>query len=269
MIAQQASKSNRTCIYHAYLYYMQHLDNNTYITTFYYLHAGSVIGFTDLGKVNNQLKAFERVLSGEREGDYEVANSMLVFMVRGLFSQLQYPYVQFPCTSLCGDQMFEPFWEAVVRLERNGFRVMGLVCDGLAANRRLFTMHGGSFTYKTANPYSADNRFIYFFSDPPHLIKTVRNAWANPKRPMWLSSIIHSYVYMYISYTPCINFCFNNGKEIGWSHLVNLYHMNRPKTDTPGLAMVPKLRYEHIYLTSYSKMRVDLAAQVYNYYKFL
>ena len=35
----------------------------------------------------------------------------------------------------------------------------------------------------------------------------------------------------------------------------------------PGLSLVPKLKYEHIYLTSFSKMRVDLAAQVmYNNY---
>lgn len=33
-------------------------------------------------------------------------------------------------------------------------------------------------------------------------------------------------------------------------------------TDTPGLALVHKLKYEHIYLTSFSKMRVDLAVQV-------
>ena len=30
-----------------------------------------------------------------------------------------------------------------------------------------------------------------------------------------------------------------------------------------SLSLVPKLKYEHIYLTSFSKMRVDLAAQVY------
>ena len=33
-------------------------------------------------------------------------------------------------------------------------------------------------------------------------------------------------------------------------------------TETPGLSMVPKLKYEHIRLTSFSKMRVDLAAEV-------
>ena len=29
-----------------------------------------------------------------------------------------------------------------------------------------------------------------------------------------------------------------------------------------GLSLLPKLKYEHVYLTSFSKMRVDLAAQV-------
>ena len=33
-------------------------------------------------------------------------------------------------------------------------------------------------------------------------------------------------------------------------------------TATPGLSLVPKIKYEHVYLTSFSKMRVDLAAQV-------
>ena len=31
---------------------------------------------------------------------------------------------------------------------------------------------------------------------------------------------------------------------------------------TPGLSILPKLKWEHIELNSYSKMRVDLASQV-------
>ena len=34
--------------------------------------------------------------------------------------------------------MFHVFWKAVGRLERIGFKVFGLTCDGLSANRRLF-----------------------------------------------------------------------------------------------------------------------------------
>lgn len=37
------------------------------------------------------------------------------------------------------------------------------------------------------------------------------------------------------------------------------------KWDAPGLTCLPKLKYEHTALTSFSKMRVDLAAQVYMY----
>lgn len=53
-----------------------------------------------------------------------------------------------------------------------------------------------------------------------------------------------------------------NGKEISWKHLEDLYHRDSgADTEAPGLAMVPKLKYEHIHLSSFSKMRVDLAAQ--------
>ena len=36
-----------------------------------------------------------------------------------------------------------------------------------------------NMTYKVANIYADEKRYIYFISDPPHLIKTVRNCWAS------------------------------------------------------------------------------------------
>ena len=48
-----------------------------------------------------------------------------------------------------------------------------------------------------------------------------------------------------------------DGQHIKWSHLAQLYHRNWGKT---GLVLVPKLKYEHVHLTAFSKMRVDLAA---------
>ena len=54
-----------------------------------------------------------------------------------------------------------------------------------------------------------------------------------------------------------------NGNTIEWKHVVDLYHRNAGMvTQTPGLSIVPKLKYEHIHLNNFSKMRVDLAAQV-------
>ena len=71
-------------------------------------------------------------------------------------------------------------------------------------------------------------------------------------------SSIRLFMYKYFTFIQC------NGKDISWSHLVKLYQVNR--SETPGLALIPKLKYEYINLTSYSKMRVDLAAQVSDIY---
>ena len=41
---------------------------------------------------------------------------------------------------------------------------------------------------------------------------------------------------------------------------MNRYY--KETTEAVGLRLVPKLKYEHVHLTTFSKMRVDLAAQV-------
>ena len=48
---------------------------------------------------------------------------MLMFMVRGLCTNLEYPYVQFPCSVLKADLMYRPTTEAIYRLERLGLKV--------------------------------------------------------------------------------------------------------------------------------------------------
>ena len=48
------------------------------------------------------------------------------------------------------------------------------------------------------------------------------------------------------------------GKNISWQHLRTLYQAKRSN----GLYLLKKLSKEHIDLSSYSRMRVDLAAEV-------
>lgn len=90
---------------------------------FYKKHSGDLVGFTNLGDVNNHLLAFERSLELDHPAEGSLAKSMMTFMVRGLFSSLRFPYAHFPCTSITGDLMFQPFWEAVYHLERMGLKV--------------------------------------------------------------------------------------------------------------------------------------------------
>ena len=136
-----------------------------------------------LGEVNNHLIEYEQSILDE-PSQQKLANSMMVIMVRGLFSRLEFPYVQFPCKAVTGDLLYNPFWEAVCRLERCGFRVMAATADGASPNRRLIKLHGcgKELVHKVSNPYAIpEERYLFFFSDVPHLLKTTRNAWASKK----------------------------------------------------------------------------------------
>ena len=66
---------------------------------------------------------------------------MFVFMVRGLFTHLEFPYAQFPCKDVSGELLFDPFWEAVYCLERNGLKVLAATADGASTNRRRHGLH--------------------------------------------------------------------------------------------------------------------------------
>lgn len=133
---------------------------------------------------------------------------------------------------------------------------MGATFDGASVNRKLLQQHSkdNSFVHKVLNPISSDARQFFFFFDPPHLIKTTRNCWASQARTLWVSSKhLHQEIIC-----VCL-FIQNNGKEIKWGHLWSLYYRNRTST---GMTFVGKLKWEHIKLNSFSKMRVDLAAEV-------
>lgn len=64
--------------------------------------AGAITGFTNIGEINSYLSAYENDLKETKPLLEPLAKSMLVIMVRGLFSPLKFPYAQFPCTDLSG-----------------------------------------------------------------------------------------------------------------------------------------------------------------------
>lgn len=65
--------------------------------------------------------------------------------------------------------------------------------DKAPSNQKLVTFHG---THKAVNMYAPD-RCLYFMSDVPHLIKTIRNCFESstnkPKatRHLWVSQWIY------------------------------------------------------------------------------
>ena len=159
--------------------------------------SGALVGFHDLGEVNNLLGDMERELKNPNTRR-PLAKVMLVFMVRGLFTAMKFPYVQFAATSTKGATLFPLFRQVVSRLTRLGLCVVAVTCDGASDNRRLFSLHdtASKMVYKTTNVYSKEQNTIFFFSDPPHLIKTIRNCFQRGK--LWVSALHLSFVLMLI-----------------------------------------------------------------------
>ena len=79
------------------------------------------------------------------------------------------------------------FWKAVSILELScSLWVCAAVSDGASPNRKFYHLHIGligadhsdDVIHKTVNLF-APSRYIYFFSDAPHLVKTARNCLFN------------------------------------------------------------------------------------------
>ena len=101
-----------------------------------------------------------------------------------MFTSLEQPYAHFHTAGTTGQELYPIVWEGVQQLEVLWFIVIYISCDGASPNRKFFKMHGNyglkdGVIYKAINRYSEDKRDIYFMSDVPHLLKTIRNCWSH------------------------------------------------------------------------------------------
>ena len=164
---------------------------------------GTIIGFTELGQISDEIDSLERSLQKDRKKVRPLATHVLAIMIRGFFNHFNLPIGFYATRSATAEQLFAIIWEAVGVMEMVGFNVHAFVCDGASANRKFFNMHklkDGSNVSSDGVVYWAHNRFapgrkIYFYSDVPHLLKTLRNNLENSgcnKKTRKLSVRIHS-----------------------------------------------------------------------------
>ena len=206
--------------------------------------SGELIGFVNLDETSNQIMDLKNGLQKQQR---ELASSVLVIMVRGATTGLKFPLAAFATNRLDSTQLYNVIWETISILEIDvGLKVLFVTCDGAGQNRKFFEMHkaangNGDVVNSVPNPFSEDERSIYFISDVPHLIKTARNCMANSgshrnSRKLW-----------------------NAGKDILWIHVVNLY---KEHIEPYLYVKCHKLTRQHVNLTSFSQMKVNTAAQV-------
>ena len=186
-------------------------------------HSGDLIGFVDLG---DPMLNFAYV-----EGS--VATHTLVFLVRGLCTDLKHIIAYYFTKDLTSFELMALFWRTASVLELSlQLYLCAAVNDGVSANRKFLRLHSQlakdlkcDVVYKTPNVF-AMSRFIYFFPDSPHLIKTAWNCLYNSGSG------------------SCSRYMWNNGKFRLFRHIADLFYSDQEF----ALHKLPKLTLDHIVL---------------------
>ena len=155
-----------------------------------------------------------------------IATHALAFLVRGLCTDVKHIIAYFFTGNVTSYQMMPIFWKVVSTLELSlHLWVVALVNDCASPNRKLFNLHVKlaidrkcDVVYKTINLF-APSRFIYFFADVPHLMKTARNCLYNSgsgsrSRLIW-----------------------NDGKYLLFKHIADIFYRDQ----AVALHVLPKL----------------------------
>ncbi|XP_022786484.1 uncharacterized protein LOC111326694 isoform X1 [Stylophora pistillata] len=201
--------------------------------------SGELNGFLDLGDPDINFGILEKA--------DKIASHAMVFYIRGLCTELKFSLAYFATDGITSYQLMPLFWQAVGVLELTcNLWVIASTSDRVSPNQAFYRMHkpldgnaGTEVCYRTVNLY-APNRFIYIFSDAAHLIKTTRNC-------------------VYSSgHGTCTQYMWNDGHCILWQHFIQLFHQDLDN----GPKLLPRLTYDHIKLSAYSTMRVNLAVQI-------
>ena len=142
-------------------------------------HSGNLVGFFDLGDPMTNFACLQE--------EDTLATHALAFLVRGLCTDLKHVIAYYFTRNVTSFQLMPVFWKVVSTLELSlSLYVIGLVNDGASPNRKLFKLHtelvddpNCDVVFKTINLFATSQRFIYFFADSPHLMKTARNCLYN------------------------------------------------------------------------------------------
>lgn len=180
----------------------------------YNKHTGELLGYCETGDINEHLQKLENEYTGSNKNVGKLASTMMVLMIRGLFTTFTFPYASFPSSSLTGEQLVPLIYEAILRIEQCGLKVSCLTMDGNSINRKLFKLIGNrktnGITHKLRSPFSLnEEQEIFLFSDPPHLIKTARNCLASTNRIMEVSQYTTTVMNINVQY-------YNTVSHVDW-----------------------------------------------------
>ena len=100
----------------------------------------SIIVFTKLGDINEELNEFDRAINGVNQ-EKKLASHVLCVMARGLLRHINYLLGYFSSCGFDSAQLFPVLWHATGILEMTGFKFDAVVSDGVSPNQRFYWLH--------------------------------------------------------------------------------------------------------------------------------
>ena len=193
-----------------------------------------LVGFTDLDNDETHLPSVGQLKESE-----QLATHVLQFYFKSLFAKFDFPCGFFLTRGVSAQKLNRIFWQGVSILHGYNFTIMLACCDGAPENRAFMNMNGTNASKsKCYNPFSKQP--LLFISDPPHLLKKLRNN-------------IYSSGFRYQNprFTRLLQ---KNGKHILWDHIYSVYQREKKRR-----IYATDLRSADVHLDNLSKMRVKLA----------
>jgi len=212
----------------------------------YQKSSGEMIGYVKMSDAERELSDFEAELKGDATPRPVLASKVLTFVVNGVANGICEVVASYPThDSLDANVIYDKVWETIGALERSDIWIIGIVGDGAGPNRAFFALHppltvGSPVVFDTIN-LAAPHRPLYFFSDIPHLIKTIRNCF-----------------YKSGSTRRCTRLFTLNNEAIVRATIIRLYNEDKNQV----IRRSYKLNANNVFLNAFSAMKVSLAAQV-------
>lgn len=166
----------------------------------------------------------------------KLGSHALLFFIRGLLHNWKLPFSYYvSCGPTKGNIITELVKEVVGKLQSIGLIVRVIVCDQGANNRKALA----NLEASKEDPFILLNgkRILTIF-DTPHLLKSLRNNFMNDKLKIYV-----------------------RGRRICWSDITQAYAIDRSSFTTRAML---KITDKHLHPTTFQKMRVKFAAQVFS-----
>ncbi|KAK3909969.1 DNA transposase [Frankliniella fusca] len=173
---------------------------------------------------------------GSRGRTHLKANHVLVFRVRLLNSEIDYPVAFYPVNGTCPKETLAILIEDVIkRMQDIDIKILASVSDQGPTNRGAITILRAKCPQGECDSvYNVGGSHIVHLCDFPHLLKSLRNNLL----------------------TSDLNY--DTGKIAPWRHIIEFFKLDE------GICKLSKLKYAHLCPLGRNKMRVSLAAQIFS-----